>query len=72
MDNLGKGFPSELCVTPQRKRTWTPASITNALSAKRRRVSSVSVDLTREFGSVVDNTVTPSPSNVRGVRSAFQ
>lgn len=37
------------CVTPLRKRTWTPGSITNAYSAKRRRISVASVDFAREF-----------------------
>ncbi|KZT03280.1 WD40 repeat-like protein [Laetiporus sulphureus 93-53] len=39
MDEHGFSTPNRLCVTPQRKRLWTPASITNAYSAKRRRIS---------------------------------
>ena len=44
---------SQLCVTPQRKRTWTPGSITNAYSAKRRRVSAASFDWQGEAESEV-------------------
>ncbi|OBZ74717.1 WD repeat-containing protein slp1 [Grifola frondosa] len=43
------GSTPNTCVTPRRKRTWTPGSITNAYSTKRRRVSMASVDLTREL-----------------------
>ncbi|EKM52376.1 uncharacterized protein PHACADRAFT_260701 [Phanerochaete carnosa HHB-10118-sp] len=49
------GIPTNLCVTPRRKRTWTPSSTTNAYSTKRRRVSFASVDLKSE--------VTPGPSS---------
>ncbi|KAF9800798.1 hypothetical protein IEO21_10292 [Rhodonia placenta] len=40
------------CVTPRRKRTWEPASITNALTNKRRRISMASFDLTKEIDTV--------------------
>ncbi|PSR81822.1 hypothetical protein PHLCEN_2v6253 [Hermanssonia centrifuga] len=46
--------PEVLCVTPQRKRTWVPASVTNLYSTKRRRVSFAPADLGKE--------VKPSPA----------
>ncbi|KAH9922245.1 WD40-repeat-containing domain protein [Fomitopsis serialis] len=45
--------PSQLCVTPRRKRTWTPGSITNAYSAKRRRISTATIDWSGELESEV-------------------
>ncbi|KAI0791030.1 WD40 repeat-like protein [Abortiporus biennis] len=54
---------NDVCRTPRRKRTWTPGSVTNAFSVKRRRVSSVSVDLTKEFRLQVEKPTTPSSSN---------
>ncbi|GJE88967.1 WD40 repeat-like protein [Phanerochaete sordida] len=43
-----EGLPTNLCVTPRRKRTWTPSSVTNAYTNKRRRVSLAAVDLKAE------------------------
>lgn len=62
---------SQLCVTPRRKRTWTPGSITNAYSTKRRRVSAVSFDWHGEvesevsvLGAVKTSTVSSSLSMI--------
>ncbi|KAI0076884.1 WD40 repeat-like protein [Panus rudis PR-1116 ss-1] len=41
--------PENPFVTPQKKRSWVPSSVTNAISVKRRRISTASVDLTRDF-----------------------
>ncbi|KAI0691801.1 WD40 repeat-like protein [Cytidiella melzeri] len=38
-----------VCATPVRKRTWVPASVTNAYSTKRRRVTITSADLEGEL-----------------------
>ncbi|OCH92525.1 WD40 repeat-like protein [Obba rivulosa] len=40
---------AQTCVTPRRKRVWTPSSVTNLYSAKRRRISVASVDLSKEL-----------------------
>ncbi|KZT68034.1 WD40 repeat-like protein [Daedalea quercina L-15889] len=52
METSGAG-PSQLCATPRRKRTWMPGSITNAYSAKRRRISAASIDWSGESESEV-------------------
>ncbi|EMD34913.1 hypothetical protein CERSUDRAFT_139652 [Gelatoporia subvermispora B] len=49
--------PASLCVTPRRKRVWTPTSVTNHYSAKKRRISIASVDVSKEFSSVVEPDV---------------
>ncbi|CCM00713.1 uncharacterized protein FIBRA_02753 [Fibroporia radiculosa] len=54
MDASDQNLPIESCVTPRRKRTWAPGSVTNAYSAKRRRTSMVSIDFGREIASVDD------------------
>ncbi|KAH9943867.1 WD40 repeat-like protein [Amylocystis lapponica] len=46
----------QLCVTPRRKRTWAPGSITNAYSSKRRRISMASVDWGRELAPEAEPT----------------
>ncbi|TCD67736.1 hypothetical protein EIP91_011978 [Steccherinum ochraceum] len=57
------GPSSRVLATPKnKKRTWTPESVTNAFSTKRRRISSASVDLTRDFGLPLTNTPSRSPS----------
>ncbi|KAI0920626.1 hypothetical protein AcV5_010313 [Taiwanofungus camphoratus] len=53
MDGQSASIPTQLCSTPRRKRTWTPASVTNAYSTKRRRVSMASCDLASEIASEV-------------------
>ncbi|KAI0799604.1 WD40-repeat-containing domain protein [Irpex lacteus] len=41
--------PNAICATPVRKRTWVPGSVTNAYSAKRRRVTISSAELDGEL-----------------------
>jgi len=53
---------NQLCVTPRRKRTWEPGSITNAYTSKRRRVSMASVDLSREIDSTENMASTSKPT----------
>ncbi|GBE86925.1 WD40 repeat-like protein [Sparassis latifolia] len=58
------GAPAQSCVTPpRRKRTWTPGSITNAYSTKRRRISMTTVELAKEISSQVESR-TPGHTTV--------
>ncbi|KAI0085522.1 WD40 repeat-like protein [Irpex rosettiformis] len=41
--------PRTICVTPVRKRSWVPASVTNAYSTKKRRVTISSAELDGEL-----------------------
>ncbi|KAH8079830.1 WD40 repeat-like protein [Cristinia sonorae] len=61
---MEEGHSARALATPKnKKRTWTPESVTNAFSTKRRRISSaVSLDLTRDFGIPITNTPSRSPS----------
>ncbi|KAF7795097.1 hypothetical protein EIP86_006242 [Pleurotus ostreatoroseus] len=59
--------PTNPCTPPRRKRqTWTPASVTNVYSVKRRRISSVSADLATEL--ITEQSISKGLSELAGDR----